>query len=268
MACAAPDYNRRPSESYGQNTNSYDRHGPGPVLDVHHGPGPVVDVHPGPGYDQPHPPPYNNRLTVRACREGEVLRGDGVCQHPEVTRRVYVYTPPVTPRSYIPPPPLPKPRVHTNVLIIRTPEDEEPLHPVVVPPAAQKNVIYVLDKKQENPQRVIELPPQPHHKPDVFFVHYKDGENPILHDGTDLHSALGAAGVSHTDGYGGDIVPDITVAGNVGIGEGGYVNHDVVLDAGYGGNAGHDVVVNTGYGGNAGHDVNTGYGGNVNTHPY
>ncbi|XP_045136954.1 extensin-3-like [Portunus trituberculatus] len=250
---AAPDtLGRRPAESYGQApTIGYDYSPPIYTPPVNTYASPPVNTYASPPVET-----YGNVHGVRPCREGEVLRVDGVCDHPEVTKTVFVFEAPQRPRTYRPPPPIPKPRIHNELIFIRPPEQELPAAPVVVPAPQKKSTIFLLSKKQEHEQQVIQLPPEPHHTPNVYFVHYEDGENPILPDGTDLHSALGQVGLNINQleqggDYGGDVVvhgggggsgygvPDITVAGDVG-----------VVGGGYGGNDAHEVIIETGYGGN------------------
>ncbi|XP_063841087.1 uncharacterized protein LOC135089435 [Scylla paramamosain] len=273
VARAAPgSLGRRPAELYGQ----------GPTIGYDYSP----PIYTPPSTDTYPPPPVNTYDTlhdVRGCRDGEVLRVDGVCQQPEVTKTVFVFEAPQRPQTYQPPPIIPKPKVHKELIFIRPPEQERPAPPVVLPAPQKQSTIFLLSKKQEQEQQVIQLPPGPNHTPNVYFVHYEDGENPILPDGTDLHSALGQAGldINHLEqggGFAGDVtvhgggggvfggdvtvhgggggvfggdvtvhgggagigsfgVPDITVAGDIG-----------VVDGGYGGNPGHDVIVDTGYG--------------------
>lgn len=243
---------------------------------------PVYDPRPTTGYDShlntgrdPHPIPSTGYdQPVEPCRNGAVLRADGVCQQPINIKKVFVFTAPQAPRTYRPPPPLPKPRVLTNVLFIRTPAPEEAPEPYVVPPPREKNIIYVLDQKRDQDQRLIEVPSPPQEKPEVYFVHFKDGENPILPDGTDLNSALQAAGVDQDlTGVSAQIGGNEGIAGIGGIGDiGGVGSVSIGGVGGYGGNNVPDITlaggVGGGYGGNAGHDVDSGYGGKLDIHPY
>ncbi|KAK8385944.1 hypothetical protein O3P69_010594 [Scylla paramamosain] len=126
------------------------------------------------------------------CPEGHVVHADGSCVVPEVTRDLYVFSIPDTPRRPSKPlPTLPPPRVHEHVLFIRAPEGGHAAQPLLVPPPAQKSVVYIL--REESPDedpRVIQAPAPPPARPEVFFVNYEDGENPSLHGGLDLQQVL------------------------------------------------------------------------------
>ncbi|XP_045136951.1 uncharacterized protein LOC123519595 [Portunus trituberculatus] len=127
-----------------------------------------------------------------SCPQGQVVHADGSCAVPEVTRDLYVFSIPDTPRRPSrPPPTLPPPRVHEHVLFIRAPEGGHTAQPLLVPPPAQKSVVYILreDSPDEEP-RVIQAPAPPPARPEVFFVNYEDGENPALHGGLDLQQVL------------------------------------------------------------------------------
>ncbi|XP_047487174.1 translation initiation factor IF-2-like [Penaeus chinensis] len=130
------------------------------------------------------------------CVEGEVRNTNGLCVIPEVTRSVFVYEPPAQLQlSPGPPPDIPLPRIERNVVFVRLPEGGGAPEPIVIPPPAQNNVIYVLNKQTGGVQapRVIEVPAPPSTSPEVIFVNYEDGENPILPGGFDLQTALNAA---------------------------------------------------------------------------
>ena len=118
---------------------------------------------------------------------------DGSCVPPVIRRNVYVFTAPYVPRQPLPRPYVPAPQVEHNVLFIRTPEKQPDPEPIVVPPPRQEHTIYVLNKDaMPEQQKVISVPSVPE-KPEVYFVNYEDGENPVLPGGLDLHSALSAA---------------------------------------------------------------------------
>ncbi|XP_063841093.1 uncharacterized protein LOC135089440 [Scylla paramamosain] len=103
----------------------------------------------------------------------------GVCVHP---------APP--PQAAPSPAPLPKPEVIQNIVFIRVPEQED-VDDIVIPPPQQKSVVFVLNKRNpDQGSRVIEVPSPPPSSPDVYFVNFKDGENPTLPGGIDLHTAL------------------------------------------------------------------------------
>lgn len=53
--------------------------------------------------------------------------------------------------------------------------------------------MYVLSKRPEHDQRVVHVPTPEQQSPEVYFVNYADGDNPILPTGGDLQSALTAA---------------------------------------------------------------------------
>ncbi|XP_037791956.1 pupal cuticle protein 36-like [Penaeus monodon] len=87
----------------------------------------------------------------------------------------------------------PRVRVDHNILFVRLPEEGEGPEPIVVPPPRQENIVYVLNKKDEQAQRVIEVPAHPPSDPEIYFVNYEEGENPTLPIGVDLNTALGSA---------------------------------------------------------------------------
>lgn len=145
------------------------------------------------------------------CKEGEVRHVDGSCIVPEITRKVYVVSvPKQTPQSSDSLPDLPPPRVDHNILFVRLPEGGVGPDPIIVPPPRQDNIVYVLSKRNQNGQRVIEVPAPPPSEPEIYFVNYDDGENPTLPGGLDLETALGSAveanGQIFTDGTGNNIV--------------------------------------------------------------
>ncbi|XP_063593903.1 ATP-dependent RNA helicase A-like [Penaeus indicus] len=174
---------------------------------------------PGPGYGS------------GGCGPGQVLHVDGRCVTPRVNRKVYLYDAPPAPVSYGPPPYIPEPTIDTNIVFIRTPEGGQGPNPIVVPPPQQKHVLYVLNKQTQQGQEVIEVPAPPATSPEVYFVNYADGENPVLPSGVDLQSALNAASQG-----GGQV-----------IGGGG-------IDGGFGG---------SGVGGGFGDGISGGFGGGV-----
>ncbi|KAK8386169.1 hypothetical protein O3P69_010708 [Scylla paramamosain] len=141
----------------------------------------AVSAAPSGGYGAPH---------VRPCSHGQVLNVDGSCVTPKVHRQVFVFTPPHRPKQPRPLPPLPKPEVIQNIVFIRVPEQED-VDDIVIPPPQQKSVVFVLNKRNpDQGSRVIEVPSPPPSSPDVYFVNFKDGENPTLPGGIDLHTAL------------------------------------------------------------------------------
>ncbi|XP_042855652.1 probable ATP-dependent RNA helicase ddx17 [Penaeus japonicus] len=144
------------------------------------------------------------------CRFGQVRHLDGRCVTPQVYQRSYVYDAPRKVNYFRRPHYIPEPKVERNVVFVRLPEDDLGPEPIIVPPPRQQQVVYVLNKQSEQDQRVIEVPAPPPTEPEVVFVDYEEGENPILPSGEDLHSALTTAsrGVGHvveSGGVGGGI---------------------------------------------------------------
>ncbi|XP_027239531.2 uncharacterized protein [Penaeus vannamei] len=134
----------------------------------------------------------NSNDTV--CKEGEVLHVDGSCVAPVITRKVFVFNVPQqeTERNSTLPE-LPPLKVEHNILFVRLPEAGEGPEPIIVPPPRQNNIVYVLNKQNEQTQRVIEVPAPPPSEPEIYFVDYEEGENPSLPGGVDLLTALGSA---------------------------------------------------------------------------
>ncbi|XP_042856398.1 translation initiation factor IF-2-like, partial [Penaeus japonicus] len=128
----------------------------------------------------------------RGCGSGQVLHA-GRCVTPRVNRKVYVYNAPPAPVSYGPPPYIPEPTIDTNIVFIRAPEQAPGPDPIIIPPPQQQSVVYVLNKETPQQQDVIEVPAPPATSPEVYFVNYADGENPVLPSGVDLQTALNAA---------------------------------------------------------------------------
>ncbi|XP_037791944.1 uncharacterized protein LOC119587264 [Penaeus monodon] len=129
-----------------------------------------------------------------ACEEGEILHIDGSCVVPVITRKVFVFNvPQQEPQNNSTLPELPPLKVEHNILFVRLPEAAEGPEPIIVPPPKQNNIVYVLNKQNEQTQRVIEVPAPPPSEPEIYFVDYKEGENPSLPGGVDLLTALGSA---------------------------------------------------------------------------
>ncbi|XP_071543443.1 uncharacterized protein [Panulirus ornatus] len=169
------------------------------------------------------PRPYSYGPSGGGCRNGEVLNIDGTCVLPKVSQQVFVFTAPEQPPVVGPPPVIPPPEIITKFLFIRAPEPAPPLEPLIVGPPTEKSVVYVLHKSEANQgQRVIQVPQPPPTQPEVYYVNYRDGENPVLPNGVDLQSALGAAAPGGGQLVGGG-------GGGVGFGGGG---------PGFGGGAG------------------------------
>nr|XP_027221228.1 keratin, type I cytoskeletal 9-like [Penaeus vannamei] len=124
---------------------------------------------------------------------GEIYYVDGTCVVPEVSRKVFVVDVPQQQQLSGPPPSVPPPKVDHNILFVRLPEGGLAPEPIVVPPPRQNNIVYVLNKQNEQAQRVIEVEAPPPSEPEIYFVNYDDGENPTLPGGIDLLTALGSA---------------------------------------------------------------------------
>ncbi|XP_037791519.1 H/ACA ribonucleoprotein complex subunit gar1-like [Penaeus monodon] len=187
------------------------------------------------------------------CGPGQVLHVDGRCVTPRVNRKVYLYdAPPAPPISHGPPPYIPEPTIDTNIVFIRTPEGGQGPDPIIVPPPQQKHVLYVLNKQTQQGQEVIEVPAPPATSPEVYFVNYADGENPVLPSGVDLQSALNAASQGGGQVIGGGGGGGFGVGGGVGGGFGGGIGD------GFGGG-----VVGGGFvsGGDSGDFISGGSGG-------
>nr|XP_027236718.1 uncharacterized protein LOC113827932 [Penaeus vannamei] len=150
------------------------------------------------------------------CSEGQVLGPDGNCATPIITRNVFVYTAPEQPPVNFPAPYIPPPEVQHNILFIRTPEKAASPEPIVIPPPRQQNIVYVLNKQQAEGQKVIEVPSDGPQTPEVYFVNYEEGDNPILPSGFDLQTGLQAAANG-----GGQVLGGAGGGGGIGIGAGG-----------------------------------------------
>merc|ERR1711973_80492 len=176
------------------------------------------------------------------CGAGEIQILDGRCFPATVSRNTYVYESPERQVIYGPPPVVPKGKIRENVLFIRTPEIVGSNEPILLPPTQTKTTLYVLSKNGQQGQRVVQFAEGPQVAPEVFYVHYNDGENPTLPNGQDLQSALAAAGA----GYGSAGGAVLGGAGGVGYGSAGGVSFGVS-----GGSAGgYGRTVTTGYSSN------------------
>ncbi|XP_047487079.1 protein TonB-like [Penaeus chinensis] len=157
------------------------------------------------------------------CPDGQVVGPDGNCATPIITRNVFVYTAPEQPPVNFPAPYISPPEVQHNILFIRTPEKAASPEPIVIPPPRQQSIVYVLNKQQAEGQKVIELPSDGPQTPEVYFVNYEEGDNPILPSGFDLQTGLQAAangGGQVLGGGGGG--GGAGVGGGAGGGGGGY----------------------------------------------
>ncbi|XP_063593916.1 uncharacterized protein LOC134770918 [Penaeus indicus] len=131
------------------------------------------------------------------CQKGEIRHVDGSCVLPKITRKVFVFSVPKQEQERADSiPELPPPRVEHNVLFVRLPEGGFGPEPIVIPPPRQENIIYVLNKQGYQAQRVIEVPAHPPSEPEIYFVNYDEGDNPTLHGGLDLQTALDSAVVA------------------------------------------------------------------------
>ncbi|XP_037791972.1 pupal cuticle protein 36-like [Penaeus monodon] len=180
---------------------------------------------------------------IFGCRDGEVLHVDGTCVIPEITRKVYMFNVPEQEQVVGPPPSLPPPVVDHNIVFVRLPEEGPAPEPIVLPPPRQNNIVYVLNKQDQQVQRVIEVPAQPQADPEIYFVNYQDGENPTLPIGVDLETALSSAAAA-----GGQILGGLEGAGIIVGGEAGLGSVGVAGDAGgvAGGQESDFVIVNGG----------------------
>lgn len=131
------------------------------------------------------PPP----LPSLPCPDDKVRDAIGNCVQPEVSRDLFVFQEPVDNTNTGTDRPIPKPKVKLNLLVIRTAHDQRK-KPIIVPPPLQRNLVLVLSKKGDNSKKVIEVPTPPGQQPEVFFIDYEEGENPLLPGGIYLQDAL------------------------------------------------------------------------------
>ncbi|XP_063593702.1 pupal cuticle protein 36-like [Penaeus indicus] len=186
------------------------------------------------------------------CGPGRVLHVDGRCVIPRINRKVYLYDAPPVPVSHGPPPYIPEPTVETNILFIRAPEQGQGPDPIVIPPPRQEHVVYVLNKESPKQQEVIELPAPPASEPEVYFVNYGDGENPVLPSGVDLQTALNAAsqgGGQVVGGGAGGVVGGFGGSGGIGGGNSGFGSSAINGGLVSGGNSGQLVISVEGFSG-------------------
>lgn len=144
---------------------------------------------------------YGSETSAGICRNGEILHADGTCAFPVITRNIFVYNAPKRPRQANKPRPnIPPPKAYLNIIFVRLPEREES-EPIIIPPPNQKSIVYVLNKNNGGNfrQEVIEVAGPPPKAPEVYFVNYKEGENPTLPIGVDLKTAL--RGATETGGH-------------------------------------------------------------------
>nr|XP_027237596.1 uncharacterized protein LOC113828777 [Penaeus vannamei] len=185
--------------------------------------------------------------TFDACGEGEILHVDGTCVVPEITRKVYLFDVPEQEQPAGPPPSLPPPAVDHNILFVRLPEEGPAPEPIVLPPPRQNYIIYVLNKQDEQIQRVIEVPAQPQADPEIYFVNYQEGEKPNPPLGVDLETALSSAASAGGQILGGH--EDEIFSGTDGIFEEAGIDSAVGVAVEHGGN-GFSIVNGATSGGN------------------
>uniref|UniRef100_A0A6A7G8W8 Protein FAM98A-like n=1 Tax=Hirondellea gigas TaxID=1518452 RepID=A0A6A7G8W8_9CRUS len=141
-------------------------------------------------------PQYNApQRTYPPCGDELVRRIDGKCVQPIITRNLFLYNAPAPKIRYGPIPYIPEPKIHYNYVFVRTPSAVNAPTPIVIPPPQQKTLIYLLSRRPApHEQELIELPSTPS-QPEVYFVNYNDGDNPLLPGGIDLQTALSQSSV-------------------------------------------------------------------------
>lgn len=66
-------------------------------------------------------------------------------------------------------------------------------HNIPAPSGSTFSAVYILNKQPRENQKLIEVQAPPPSEPEVYFINYSEGENPILPNGIDLQTALNAA---------------------------------------------------------------------------
>ncbi|XP_042859912.1 armadillo repeat-containing X-linked protein 2-like [Penaeus japonicus] len=129
------------------------------------------------------------------CKQGQVMHVDGSCVVPEISQTVFVYDAPERPeQSGGSPPYIPPPKIERSILFVNLPEQGAGQEPIILPPPKQESIVYVLNKgKGGDEQKVIEVTTPKSSYPEVYFVNYEEGDNPLLPIGVDLQTALKAA---------------------------------------------------------------------------
>ncbi|CAL4091309.1 unnamed protein product, partial [Meganyctiphanes norvegica] len=158
----------------------------------------------------------NNR-----CGRGLVQNAHGTCVQPEVTRNVFVYAAPKMPHEGTNTSlEVPRPKIEYNLVFVRTPKGNSKGEPIIVPPPQQKTLVYVLSKNNDNgTQEIIEVPTGPKHDPEVYYVNYDEGDNPILPGGIELKNALSTTvqpGQTVNDAPIGNLLKDDIANDNIG----------------------------------------------------
>lgn len=127
-------------------------------------------------------------LNLSSCSDGEVRHVDGNCVTPIINRRLFLYVLPEK-RPVV----VQKQKVERNLIFIRLPGDVQRQEPVILPPAEQQYIVYVLHKQSKQDQQVVHVPAPLPLKPEVFFVSYANGESPTLPGDMKLKRLLNSA---------------------------------------------------------------------------
>merc|ERR1712106_130694 len=133
------------------------------------------------------------------CVGDQALTASGECVDALVSRNIYVFAPPPPEEDEVNgsnegETSVPKPKLEYNIIFVRAPTAGEGSEPIVVPPPQQKTIVYVLSEKGEAGEPpIIQVPAAPKSKPEVYYVNYVEGENPVLPGGVDLQTALETA---------------------------------------------------------------------------
>ncbi|MCL4167151.1 UNVERIFIED_CONTAM: hypothetical protein GTU68_024413, partial [Idotea baltica] len=125
------------------------------------------------------------------CTLRQVIDESGACVDATVSKTIFLYESPFPDyEEDLPAPKVPKPKLDVNYVFVRTPQQPPAPDPVVVPPPQQRTLVYVLTKNGQKEQQVIEVPTRPGQPPDVFYVNYNEGDNPLLAGGLTLREVL------------------------------------------------------------------------------
>ena len=121
--------------------------------------------------------------------EGETKQRNGSCAPAEVTRKISLHSAPKILENGLQGMHS-NPKLHYNFVVVKVPKaDENSKHPVV-PPPQQKTHIFVLNKETESENQEYINTPSQHVESKVFFINYKEGDNPDLPGGIKLQEAL------------------------------------------------------------------------------
>lgn len=125
-------------------------------------------------------PDVSRRLNKPNCSEGEIATSTGQCVEARVSRNIYVYEKPKPKVSHetnqV------KPSLNYNILFIKDTQDE----PELINKSNKKTIVYVLNKEPINEN--ITKNRDTH---EVYFVKYREGDNPVLPHGQHLQTELG-----------------------------------------------------------------------------